>query len=55
MISKVDLMSLVNQIQNSMVKKVQEFEGKTKYKQTGKYEGFGKEERQLEQDGKFKW
>lgn len=41
-------MSLVNQIQDSMVKKVQEFEGKTKCKQTGKYQGFGKKVRQME-------
>ena len=53
-ISKVDLKSLVNQIQKNMVKKLQELERKTKGKQTGKYQGFSMKVRQLEKDGKFK-
>ena len=51
-ISDDELKSLAKSIQDRMVKKVQELEGKIG-RQTGRYQGFGKKVRQLEKEGKW--
>ena len=52
-LSDNDLEEVTKSIQERMVKKIQELEGKVG-KQTGRYQGFAKKVRQLEKEGKWK-